>query len=82
MICPKCGATIEGGYRYLTCSNCGRTFDSTLFEDAEEPVAASVVEIVEEAPAEPVVVVNHEINAQVLVEDSDTLETEKSVFLG
>ena len=81
MICPKCGATIEGGYRYLTCSNCGRTFDSTLFEDAEEPVAASVVEIVEEAPAEPVVVVNHEINAQVLVEDSDTLETGSNVSL-
>ena len=81
MICSKCGATIEGGYRYLTCSNCGRTFDFTLFEDAEEPVAASVVEIVEEAPAEPVVVVNHEINAQVLVEDSDTLETGSNVSL-
>lgn len=37
MICPKCGATIEGGYRYVTCPNCGRTFDSTQLENVEEP---------------------------------------------
>ena len=37
MICPKCGATIKGGYRYVTCPNCGRTYDSTQFEKVEEP---------------------------------------------
>ena len=37
MICPKCGSTIEGGYRYVTCPNCGRTFDSTKLENEEKP---------------------------------------------
>ena len=37
MKCPKCGATIEGGYRYLTCQNCGRTYDSKQLENVEEP---------------------------------------------
>ena len=36
MICPKCGAAIEGGYHYITCPNCGRTFDSTQFDNADE----------------------------------------------
>ena len=40
MICPKCGATIKGGYRYVTCPNCGRTYDSTQFEKVEEPAPA------------------------------------------
>ena len=40
MICPKCGATIKGGYRYVTCPNCGRTFDSTKLENVEEPAPA------------------------------------------
>lgn len=33
MICPKCGATIKGGYRYVTCPNCGRTYDSNQLEN-------------------------------------------------
>lgn len=41
MICPKCGAAIEGGYRYVTCPDCGKTFDSSLFKNADKPESKS-----------------------------------------
>lgn len=53
MICPKCGTPIEGGYRYVTCPNCGRTFDSTKIENIEESVPAPEHIVFPEPTPEP-----------------------------